>query len=117
MKKCRIESNSAGGRAADEIQRIVKEHGGRTHITKKWSAGHKQTKIIMNSDFVKEHMLFKDDRVLHRGYMYSAMIKKMCNYTLLGRNPHDDVVDALAQLALYVQDLAIGEIVYIKKPF
>ena len=117
VQKCRIESNSAGGRAADEIQRIVKEHGGRTHITKKWSTGHKQTKIIMNSDFVKEHMLFKDDRVLHRGDMYSAMIKKMCNYTLLGRNPHDDVVDAMAQLALYIQDLSLGEIVYIKKPF
>ena len=30
------------------------------------------------------------------------MLKQLCGYTLAGKNRHDDVPDAFAQLALYV---------------
>ena len=56
----RFESNSAGGRIAQKVQEEVKKRGGNTHITTKFSTANKETRIIVNSAWVKEHCLFID---------------------------------------------------------
>ena len=61
VKMCRFESNSAGGRTADKVQEKVKAKNGITHITKKRTTANKETKIIVNSSWVKEHCLFVDE--------------------------------------------------------
>ena len=60
VKQCRFESNSAGGKTAEKVQKEVKSRGGITHITTKFSTSNKETRIIINSAWVKEHCLFKD---------------------------------------------------------
>ena len=60
VKSCRFESNSAGRRVAEKIQDEVKKKNGVTHITTKFTTANKETKIIVNSAWVKEHCLFKD---------------------------------------------------------
>ena len=42
----RFESNSAGGRIAEKIQKEVKKQGGITKITTKYTTANKETKII-----------------------------------------------------------------------
>ena len=54
-----FESNSAGGRTADAINEKIKGKC-RTRITKKFTTQNKETKIIVNSGWVKEHVLIKD---------------------------------------------------------
>lgn len=105
VKMCQFESNSAGGRTADKVQEIVKSKGGHTHITKKRTTANKATKIIVNSPYTKEHCLFYDNKMIKRGSPYASMMNKMCSYTVSGKSKHDDVVDGMAQYALFVQSL------------
>lgn len=53
----RFESNSAGGRVAEKVQKELKAKGGITNITTKYTTANKETKIIVNSPFVKEPII------------------------------------------------------------
>lgn len=64
VQMSRFESNSAGGRVAQKVQEQVKAKGGITNITTKYTTANKETKIIVNSPWVKEHCLFKDDTII-----------------------------------------------------
>lgn len=110
-----FESNSAGGRVAQTVQAKVKERGGITKIETKYTTSNKETKLIVNSPWVKEHCLFKDDTVSDRNY--KKAIDKLCSYTTAGRNKHDDVPDAMAQLALYAESFNQTKVQVIKRPF
>lgn len=115
-----FESNVAGGKLAQVVQQRIKEKGCKTKITTKWTQANKETKIIVNSPFVKQHFLFKDNSVIQGGEYkeYRAMIKKLCSYTLLGgKKQHDDVPDAMSQLALFVQGMAVQTAQVINRPF
>ena len=54
VQMSRFESNSAGGKIAEKVQSEVKKSGGITKITTKYTTANKETKIIVNSPFVKE---------------------------------------------------------------
>ena len=117
VHQCQFESNSAGGRTADKVNEKIKERGGRTHITKKRTTANKETKIIVNSTFVKEHFLFKDRSRYAPNSPYGKMMKLLCSYTVTGKNKHDDVPDGLAQLAEYICSLSGNKVEIIKRPF
>ena len=104
VQQAQFESNVAGGKMAQVCQQRIDEAGGRTHITTKWTNSVKETKIIVNAPWVKNHCLFKDDSVLKGGAFqeYRLMLRMLTQYTLAGKNKHDDVPDAFAQFALYI---------------
>jgi len=110
-----FESNSAGGRVAQTVQEGVKAKGGRTKIVTKFTTANKETKIIVNSPWVKEHCLFRDDSVSNKEY--KKALGKLCSYTTAGRNKHDDVPDAFAQLAEYSQSFNGASVEIIQRPF
>lgn len=117
VKSCRFESNSAGGRVAQKVQEEVKKQGGVTHITTKFTTANKETKIIVNSAWVKEHCLFKDESKYKRSSEYGKMVDMLCSYTMAGKNKHDDVPDAMAMLAEFAQGMMGGAIEIIKRPW
>lgn len=117
VQMCQFESNSAGGRIAEKVQSAVKERGGRTKITTKYTTANKETKIIVNSPWVKEHVLFKDKSVIGNNREYKRMMSFLTSYTLKGKNAHDDVPDGMAMLALYAQSLVNKNIEVFKRPF
>ena len=100
-----FESNAAGGKIAEKVQADVKSRGGRTKIVTKWTTANKETKILINSPYVKEHCLFKDRSVIKGDREYTTFLRMLTGYTMAGRNKNDDVPDALAQLALFVQSM------------
>ena len=113
----RFESNSAGGRVAQKIQEGVKAKGGRTKITTKYTTANKETKIIVNSPWVKEHCLFKDDSVIKGEKEYKRALNFLCSYTMAGKNKHDDIPDVFAQLSEYVQSLVGNTVEVFRRPF
>ena len=113
----RFESNSAGGRVAQKVQEQIKAKGGRTKITTKYTTSNKETKIIVNSPFVKEHCLFKDDTVIGNDKEYRRAMQFLCSYTMAGKNKNDDIPDAFAQLSEFIQSLAGNKVEIIKRPF
>ena len=116
VQMSRFESNSAGCRFAQKIQEEVKAKGGRTKITTKYTTANKETKIIVNSPFVKEHCLFKDNSVI-KDKEYKKALNFLCTYTMAGKNKFDDIPDAFAQLSEFVQSLEGNKVTVFKRPF
>lgn len=117
VKLCRFESNSAGGRVAQKVQDEVKKRGGITHITTKYTTANKETKIIVNSAWVKEHCLFKDESLYKKSSEYGKMMDMLCSYTMAGKNKHDDVPDGMAMLADFAQSLVGSSVEVFRRPF
>lgn len=109
VQQAQFESNKEGSRTANEVERLVREKGGRCHITKKYTTQNKETKIIVNSSWVKEHIIFKDITEYEPKSDYGVMMSFLCSYTQLGKNKHDDAPDALAMFAQFVDALLGGE--------
>lgn len=117
VKMSRFESNSAGGRVAEKIQNEVKKRGGITNITTKFTTANKETKIIVNSAWVKEHCLFLDDSKYLKKSDYGKMMDMLCSYTVAGKNKHDDVPDGMAMLAEYAQSIQSGHVEIFRRPW
>ena len=117
VKQARFESNSAGGRVAEKVQQTVKDRGGITHITTKYTTANKETKIIVNSAWVKEHCLFKDETTYKRNSEYGKFISMLCSYTMMGKNKNDDTADGMAMLAEYAQSLCANKVEVFQRPW
>lgn len=113
----RFESNSAGGRIAEKVQAEVKAKGGRTKITTKWTSSNKETKIIVSSEFVKTRCLFKDNSVIQDNKEYRLFLRMLTGYTLVGKNKHDDVPDAMAQLSEYAESFMTAKAEVFQSPW
>lgn len=112
----RFESNQAGLKLAEKIQGMVKEGGGRTKITTKYTTANKDTKIVMAQPWVLEHCLFKDPSI-KQGKEYRRFMQFLCGWTMSGRNKYDDVPDAMAQFAEFVQSFGMNKVEIVKRPF
>mgnify|MGYP004564747681 FL=1 len=105
MQQCQFESNNGGDRVALEVSKLVEAKGGVCNITSKYTESNKETKIIVNADWVKKHVLFKARTEYKPKEDYGKMMGFLLSYSVRGKNPHDDVPDGLASFALFVQNL------------
>lgn len=117
VQLCQFESNSAGWSVAENVQKRVKELGGRCSISTKPTTANKETKIITNAPWVKEHCLFKDHGQYRRNEDYGKMMEMLTGYTTMGRNKHDDVPDCFSMLALYAQSFGAREVRVMRRLF
>lgn len=102
MQQCEFESNSGGDRVSFEVNKRVEAKGGRCNITDKPTETNKETRIIVNADWVKKHVLFKDKDMYKAKEDYGIMMSWLLTYSVVGKNAHDDVPDGMANFALYV---------------
>jgi predicted phage terminase large subunit-like protein len=105
VQQCQFESNKEGSRTGTKVGELVKAKGGRTNILKHYTTQNKETKIIVNSPWVKQHVVFKDATEYDPKSDYGVMMSFLCSYTQLGKNKHDDAPDLLAMFALFVESL------------
>lgn len=105
MQQCEFESNNGGDRVSYEVNKRVEEKGGRCNITDKPTETNKETRIIVNADWVKKHCLFKNKEDYKPKEDYGIMMSWLLAYSVVGKNVHDDVPDGFANFALYVADL------------
>lgn len=117
VQMAQFESNNIGRRVAEKIQAELRSRGSRCHITTKFSKSNKETRIIVNSPFVKEHFLFLTDSSEHMTPEYRKMLDMLVTYTMYGRNKHDDVPDAFAMASEYVQNFTRRKVEVFKRPF
>lgn len=117
VQMCRFESNSAGGHVAKDVHEDVQKMGGITEITTKFTTSNKETRIIVNSPWVKQHCLFLDKTGIRPGSDYKRMMDMLTGYTMMGKNPHDDVPDGMAMLAEFAQSLAANRVEVVQRPF
>lgn len=117
VQQCEFESNNGGDRVAFEVDDLIKKGGGRCNITTKPTSTNKETRIIVNADWVKKHVLFRDKSLYTPKSDYGVMMSWLLSYTSSGKNIHDDVPDAWANYALYVTNGLNRTIVEVRKRF
>lgn len=117
VKRCRFESNSAGGRIAEDVRNAIKEKRGITNITTKYSTANKETRIIVDSAYLKEHFLFKDESLYAQDKEYRTAMAFLTSYTMSGKNKHDDVPDAMSMLVNFIQAMSGSSAQIFKRPY
>ena len=110
----RFESNLAGGRIADDMARQCRERGHLIDVRKKYSTENKETRILVDSMWVKEHCLFRAEPP-HADYR--TFLTMLTHYSTEGRNKHDDAPDAMSMLKRFVQSLVGGTVTPMKRMF
>ena len=101
MQQVEFEANNGGDRVAFEVDNRVKTKGGRCSISSKHTETNKETRIIVNAEWVKKHVLFKDKSKYTPKSDYGVMMKWLKSYSVAGKNTHDDVPDCFSNLALF----------------
>lgn len=117
VRMCRIESNRGGTIFAQNVQKRVKELGGMTSITTKWTQSNKETRIIANSGMVKSHVLFKDESLYPQDREYREAMSQLCSYSMMGKNKHDDFPDVLSLFVDWQLSDRANVATIIKRPF
>lgn len=116
MQQCEFETNNGGDRVAENV---AKEIEGKCNcsITTKYTTQNKETKIIVNADWVKKHVVFRDSSLYTPKSDYGRAMRFLLGYTVKGKNPHDDVPDGLASFALFTQNLLGCKATVFDSPF
>ena len=96
VRMCRIESNRGGTLFAQNVQKRVKELGGMTSITTKWTQSNKETRIHANAGSAKANILFLDEKAEGYTTEYRNAMSQLCTYSIAGKNKNDDVPDTIA---------------------
>ena len=117
VKQCRIESNRGGTLFAQNVQKKVKELGGMTNITTKWTQSAKETRIQVNSALVKAHVLFKDESLYAQDREYRDAMSQLTTYSMMGKNKHDDVPDTLAMFVDWQMTDRANVATIMRRPF
>ena len=115
VRICRIESNRGGTLFAADVQKRLKELGGITSITTKWTQSNKEVRIQVNSMWVKQHVLFRDQTVQNKEYRLA--MNQIIGYTMAGKNKHDDTVDVLAMFVDMIASSDMNTVKVMKRPF
>lgn len=116
VKQCRFESNAAGGQIASRVKEKLRQGGNKvTNISTKYSTANKETRILVDSSFVKEHFLFLDPQKYDREYR--TAMNFLTSYSMIGKNKHDDVPDAMSMLADFVQNYKTVKAKVMKRPW
>ena len=74
----------------------------RAQIEPERTQANKETKILVNSDWIKKHCIFLDPSLYTPKSDYGLFMENVVTYTVKVKPPHDDGPDSLAMLAEYV---------------
>ena len=74
-------------------------------ITTKQTQTNKETRIIVNADWIKKHVLFLEKEKYAPQSDYGRMMSFLLSYSQTGKNAHDDVPDGLSNFVLFVTQM------------
>lgn len=110
----RFESNAAGGRVADSVERLCREMGHAVDVRKKFSTENKETRILVDSAWVKERCLFRAEPPSED---YRRFMSMLTHYTTEGRNKHDDAPDAMSMYKRFATGALSATVEAFDRPF
>ena len=114
--KIRFESNNVGNRVAHNIQKMITGKC-RADIETKPTSANKETKILVNSDYIAKHFYFLHPSQYKAKSDYGLFMANVTTYTTRAKVPHDDGIDSLAMMAEYVQNPLGGKAEATQNPF
>ena len=117
VKLCQIESNRGGTLFAATVKDKVKELGGFTSISCKWTQTNKDTRIQVNSAYCKSHFYFRNPRDESTTREYREAMNQLYSYSMVGKVKHDDIADALALSVDFILNYMGQRAIIMKRPF
>ena len=109
-----FESNAAGGRVADDVKKRCKEMGHLVDMRKVYSTENKETRILVDSLWIKEHCHFRAEppNADYRNFMHA-----LCHYTTEGKNKNDDAPDSMSMFKRFAVSLCASRVRAVKRPW
>jgi predicted phage terminase large subunit-like protein len=102
MQDCEFESNMGGDRVAEEVNKRIENKGWICNITTKATESNKEARIFQCSNWILQHVVFKDNSLYSAKEQYGVMMSQLLSYSVSGKNPHDDVADVFSNFALRI---------------
>ena len=100
MNDCEFESNQGGDRVAMEVNKRVEQKGWICNITDMPTETNKEARIFQCSNWVLNHIIFKDRSLYDTKSEYGTMMSMLLSYSVSGKNPNDDVPDVFSNFAI-----------------
>lgn len=114
--KIRFESNNVGNRVAHNIQKMITGKC-RADIETRPTQANKETKILVNSDYISKQFYFLHPSQYKPKSDYGLFMANVTTYTTRAKVAHDDGPDSLAMMAEYVQNPLGGKATAMRNPF
>lgn len=114
--KIRFESNNVGNRVAHNIQKMIAGKC-RADIETRPTQANKETKILVNSDYISKHFYFLHPSQYKPKSDYGLFMANVTTYTTRAKVAHDDGIDSLAMMSEYVQNPLGGKATAMHNPF
>ena len=114
--KIRFESNNVGNRVAHNIQKMISGKC-RADIETRPTQANKETKILVNSDYISKHFYFLHPSQYKPKSDYGLFMANVTTYTTRAKVAHDDGIDSLAMMSEYVQNPIGGKATAMRNPF
>lgn len=102
VQECEFERNSGGDRVAMEVNKRVEKKGWICNITDTPTETNKEARIFQCSNWILQHVIFKDQSLYKQNEPYGVMMSLLKRYSVSGKKQLDDVPDVFSNFALRV---------------
>lgn len=102
VQKCEFERNAGGDRVAMEVNKRVEKKGWICNITDTPTETNKEARIFQCSNWILQHVIFKDPSLYKPNDPYGVMMSLLKRYSVSGKKQLDDVPDVFSNFALRV---------------
>lgn len=102
VQECEFERNAGGDRVAMEVNKRVEKKGWICNITDTPTETNKEARIFQCSNWILQHVIFKDQSLYKQNEPYGVMMSLLKRYSVSGKKQLDDVPDVFSNFALRV---------------
>ena len=100
VQECEFERNAGGDRVAMEVNKRVESVGWICNITDTPTETNKEARIFQCSNWILQHVIFKDQSLYKPNEPYGVMMSLLKQYSVSGKKQLDDVPDVFSNFAL-----------------
>lgn len=102
VQECEFERNAGGDRVAMEVNKRVERKGWICNITDTPTETNKEARIFQCSNWILQHVIFKDPSLYKPNEPYGVMMSLLKQYSVSGKKQLDDVPDVFSNFALRI---------------
>ena len=118
VQECEFERNAGGDRVAMEVNKRVESKGWICNITDTPTETNKEARIFQCSNWILQHVIFKDPSLYKPNEPYGVMMSLLKRYSVSGKKQLDDVPDVFSNFALRITNgNRVAKVEAIQNPF
>ncbi len=118
VQDCEFERNAGGDRVAMEVNKRVEQKGWVCNITDRPTETNKEARIFQCSNWILQHVIFKDPSLYSPKEPYGVMMSLLKQYSVSSKKQLDDVPDVFSNFAIRItKDNRIAKAEAVHNPF